>query len=160
MEWKANLEILATAGDLKSSALPWSLHCCSLTLSAAAFWRSCSKFCCPAKTENKQNLQHNPAPLVCKHTKSCAAARGKVSTRRAAPPCFWDMRLSWGGLWVRGLGLHRHQRSLFGPFSVSVLDKSLTDSRIFWPLRGTSEKHEPVCIYYCLHLFNILENLS
>lgn len=49
---------------------------------------------------------------------------------------------------------------LWAIFGVCVLDKSVTDSRIFWPLRGTSEKHEPVCIYYCLHLFNILENLS
>lgn len=49
---------------------------------------------------------------------------------------------------------------LWGIFCVCVLDKFMTDSRIFWPLRGTSEKHEPICIYHCPHLFNILEDLS
>lgn len=157
---KPILEILATAGDLNSCALPWSLHCCSLILSAAAFLRTCSKICCPAKIANKQSLQRSPASWVCKHTNRCAAAGGRWAPGGLHSPAFGTWAWAGQALSAGALATQAPEGPLWAIFGVSVLDKFVTDSRIFWPLRETSEKHEPFCVYYCPHLFNILEDLS
>lgn len=98
---KAKLKILATAGALSSSTLPQSLHCCSVTLSAVACSRSCSKICCPTKIENKQTLKPKPALLVCKHINRSTAARQEVSSTQAASPCFPVTRWCWA-CWSAG----------------------------------------------------------
>lgn len=84
-----------------------------------------------------------------------------MSTRRVPLPCFLGHEAGLGqALSVGAVVAQVPEVPLWAIFSPSVLDKFVTDSRSFWPLRETSEKHEPVCIYYCPHLFNIFEDLS
>lgn len=55
---------------------------------------------------------------------------------------------------------HTEQAGHWAVFCVCALGTFVTDSRMIWPLCETSEKLEPICIYQCPHLFNILEDLS